>query len=147
MILDQLKKLNKQFPNFEIIASDIDPAALKIAKEGVYGEYPVHETPDIYLKTYFSKKDTAIGPKFILSNDIKKKVELIQEDITKGHQKNGKYDIIFCRNFFIYINQFAREKLLQTIESRLYDGGLLILGGSETLPLKNSNFKPNPLWG
>ncbi|MFX0008394.1 MAG: CheR family methyltransferase, partial [Candidatus Hermodarchaeota archaeon] len=141
MILDRLKKADKNFPDFEIIASDIDPAALKIAKEGVYGDYPVHETPDIYLKAYFSKEDTDFGPRFNLSEDIKSKVEFIQEDITKGHQKKGKYDIIFCRNFFIYINQFAREKLLQTIESRLYDGGLLILGGSETLPLKITNFK------
>ncbi len=141
MILEQMKKNNKNFPDFEIVASDIDPAALKVAKEGIYGEYPVHETPENYLKSYFSIQDTELGPKFILSKEIKDKVELIQEDIIKGHQKKGKYDFIFCRNFFIYINQFAREKLLQTLESRLYDGGLLILGGSERLPLKNSNFK------
>ncbi|MFX1438421.1 MAG: CheR family methyltransferase [Promethearchaeota archaeon] len=141
MILDQMKRNNENIGDFEIVASDIDPVALKVAKEGVYGEYPVHETPEIYLTTYFSKKDTDLGPKFILSDEIKNKVEFIQEDIIKGHQKKGKYDIIFCRNFFIYINQFAREKLLQTLESRLYDGGLLILGGSETLPLKTSNFK------
>ncbi|MFX0139858.1 MAG: CheR family methyltransferase [Candidatus Hodarchaeota archaeon] len=141
IILDRLKKDNKSFPNFEIVASDIDPRALKVAQEGIYGEYSVHDTPEIYLKTYFSKKDTELGPKFILSRDIKNKVEFIQEDIIKGHQKNLKYDIIFCRNFFIYINQFAREKLLRILESRLYDGGLLILGGSETLPHKNSSFK------
>ncbi|MFW9818730.1 MAG: CheR family methyltransferase [Candidatus Thorarchaeota archaeon] len=141
MILDQLQKNNKDISDFEIVASDIDPMALKIAKKGIYGEYAVHETPEIYLKTYFSKKETALGPKFIISNDIKNRVELIQEDITKGHLKNGKYDIIFCRNFFIYINQYAREKFIQILESRLYDGGLLVLGSSETLPPKNTNFK------
>jgi len=141
MILDQLKNKNKNFPDFEIIASDIDPAALKEAVEGIYGEYPVHETPELYLKSYFTKKDTDLGPKFTISEDIKKKVEFIQEDIIKGHKKNYKYDVIFCRNLFIYINQFAREKLLRILESRLFDGGLLILGGSETLPRKNSSFK------
>ncbi|MCK4380476.1 MAG: hypothetical protein KAW51_05000 [Candidatus Lokiarchaeota archaeon] len=141
MILDQLKNKNKNFPEFEIVASDIDPTALKEATEGIYGEYPVHETPELYLKSYFTKKDTELGPKFTISEDIKKKVEFIQEDIIKGHKKNFKYDVIFCRNLFIYINQFAREKLLSIIESRLFDGGLLILGGSETLPRKNSSFK------
>ena len=141
MILDRLKKDNKNLPNFEIVASDIDPRALKVAQDATYGDYSVHDTPEFYLKTYFSKKDTELGPKFILSRDIKNKVEFIQEDIIKGHQKNLKYDIIFCRNFFIYINQFAREKLLRILESRLYDGGLLILGGSETLPHKNSSFE------
>lgn len=142
MILDQLKKNNKDFPNFEIVASDIDPAALEVAKEGIYGEYSIHETPEIYLKNYFLKKETNLGPKFILSKEIKDKVELIQEDIIKGHQKTGKYDVVFCRNFFIYINQFAREKLLHMLESRLYDGGLLILGGSESIHPKNSVFVP-----
>lgn len=141
MILDQLKKKDNSFPEYEIVASDIDPAALRMAKKGIYGEYPVHEMTQIYLNTYFTKKDTEIGPKYILSNEIKDKVEFIQEDIIKGHIKNVKYDVIFCRNFFIYINQLAREKLLSTLESHLFDGGLLILGGSETLPHKGSIFK------
>ncbi|MEE9378441.1 MAG: CheR family methyltransferase [Candidatus Lokiarchaeia archaeon] len=141
MILDQLKNKNKKFPEFEIVASDIDPTALKEATEGIYGEYPVHETPELYLKSYFTKEDTELGPKFTISEDIKKKVEFIQEDIIKGHKKKYKYDVIFCRNLFIYINQFAREKLLNILDSHLFDGGLLILGGSETLPRKNSSFK------
>ncbi|MBA7621041.1 Chemoreceptor glutamine deamidase CheD [subsurface metagenome] len=141
IILDQLKNKNKNFPDFEIVASDIDPAALKEANEGIYGEYSVHDTPENYLTTYFSKEETDLGPKFILSKDIKKKVELIKEDIIKGHQKNYKYDVIFCRNLFIYINQFAREKLLRILESHLFDGGLLILGGSETLPRNSRGFE------
>ncbi|MFX1366080.1 MAG: CheR family methyltransferase [Promethearchaeota archaeon] len=142
MILDKLKKKDKYFPDFEIIGSDIDPAALRVAVKGIYGEYPVHEMPKFYLDTYFTKKDTELGPKYILSQEIKDNVEFIQEDIIKGHKKNYKYDVIFCRNFFIYINQFAREKLLTTLESHLYDGGLLILGGSETLPHKTNIFQP-----
>ena len=141
MILDQLKNKNKNFPDFEIVASDIDPAALKIANEGIYGEYSVHETPENYLTTYFSKEETVLGPRFILSKDIKKRVEIIKEDIIKGHQKNYKYDVIFCRNLFIYINQFAREKLLRILESHLFDGGLLVLGGSETLPRNTRSFE------
>ncbi|MFX1391047.1 MAG: CheR family methyltransferase [Promethearchaeota archaeon] len=141
IVLNEIKKKKNNGFDFEIIASDIDPTAIRTAKKGIYGEYSVHETPKEYLQNYFSKENTQIGPKFILEKEIKNKVEFIQEDIIKGHQKNIKYDIIFCRNFFIYINQYAREKLLRIIESRLYDGGLLILGGSETLPIKNSCFE------
>ncbi|MFX1568422.1 MAG: CheR family methyltransferase [Promethearchaeota archaeon] len=134
MILDQLKSKNKNFPDFHIVASDIDPSALNIARKGLYGEYAVHEIPHVYLEQYFTKKDTKLGSQFILNTSIKEKVEFIQEDIIKGHQNHQKYDVIFCRNFFIYINQFAREKLLRILESRLYDGGLLVLGGSESIP-------------
>lgn len=141
MILDQFRNLSNSFPDFEIKASDIDKNALKFAKEGIYGEYAVHETPKILLNTYFSKKDTELGPKYVINQKIRDKVRFFQEDIIKGDHTNEKYDVIFCRNFIIYINQYAREKLMRVLESRLRNGGLLILGGSETFSPKNTCFE------
>ena len=141
LLLDNLKKSNKNFPDFKIFASDIDTNALKIAKEGSYGEYAVHEMPEHYLNTYFSKKITELGPKYTLSNELKSKVEFIQEDIINGHRINNIYDVVFCRNFFIYINHAARENVLRNLDKRIHDGGLLVLGGSENIPRKNSVFK------
>ena len=88
MVLDQLKAKNKNFPDFHIVASDIDPSALNIARNGIYSEYAVHEIPDVYLEKYFSKRDTETGPKFILSKNIRDKVSFIQEDIIKCHQNH-----------------------------------------------------------
>ncbi|MHA2181283.1 MAG: CheR family methyltransferase, partial [Promethearchaeota archaeon] len=99
-----------------------------------------HETPKHYLNTYFSKKVTELGPKYTLSNEIKSKVEFIQEDIIRTHEKRNVYDVVFCRNFFIYINQSARENLLRNIDKRIHEGGLLILGGSENIRRENSTF-------
>ena len=141
MILDNLKKKELNFPDFKIVASDIDTNALKIAKEGIYGEYAVHEMPEHYLNTYFSKKITELGPKYTLCKDLKSKVEFIQEDIIKGHIKDNIYDVVFCRNFFIYINMSAREKLLRHLEKGIYEGGLLALGGSENIHRTNTTFK------
>jgi len=140
MILDNLKKKVSNFPDFKIFASDIDTNALKIAKEGIYGEYAVHEIPKHYLDTYFSKRVTELGPKYTLSQEIKGKVEFIKEDIIRGHQVDTVYDVIFCRNFFIYINHSARENLLRNLDRRIHGGGLLILGGSENIPRENSTF-------
>lgn len=143
MVLDQLTKKNRNFPDFKIYASDIDTNAIKIASEGIYGEYAVHDLPEHYLTTYFSKRITELGPTFSINSHIRKKVEFIQEDIIKGHHWNHKYDVIFCRNFFIYINQNARDNFLKIIENRLYERGLLVLGGSETIHRKNKKvFKP-----
>jgi chemotaxis methyl-accepting protein methylase len=140
MILDNLKKMDKNFPDFTIFASDIDTNALKIAKEGIYGEYAVHEMPKHYLNAYFTKKVTELGPKFTLCKSIKDKVEFIQEDIIRGHSRSNVYDVVFCRNFFIYINHMARENLLRNLDKRIFDGGLLVLGGSENIPRENSIF-------
>ncbi|MFW9894399.1 MAG: CheR family methyltransferase [Candidatus Thorarchaeota archaeon] len=140
MILDNLKKNDKNFPKFQIVASDIDKNALRIAEEGIYGEYAIHEMPSYYLKTYFSEKITDLGPKYTIKDEIKRKVEFVQEDIIHDHKRNNIYDVIFCRNFFIYINQIARNDLLRNLDKRIYDGGLLVLGGSENIPRGNSIF-------
>ncbi len=141
ILLNNLKKAGNNIPNFEIVASDIDKTAIGFAKRGIYSEYAIHETPKNYVTTYFSTKNTEIGPKYKINQNIKDKVNFFQEDIIKGHRNNKKFDIIFCRNFIIYINQFAREKLMRVLEARLKDGGLLILGGSETFSPQNTCFE------
>lgn len=141
ILLDQIRSLSKNFPDFEITASDIDKNALKLAKEGIYGEYAIHEMPKLLLETYFSKRNTELGPKYIIDKKIREKIKFLQEDIIKRHSNNEKYDVIFCRNFIIYINQFAREKLMNVLESHLLNGGLLILGGSETFAPKRTCFE------
>ncbi|MFX1393237.1 MAG: CheR family methyltransferase [Promethearchaeota archaeon] len=141
MIMEKLKKEIINFPNYEIVASDIDKTALDIAKTGIYGEYSVHEIPNYYETIHFIKQNTPIGLKFSVSNEIKEKVEFIEEDIIKGHKKNIKYDIIFCRNFFIYINKPSQEKLLRMLENHLVEGGILILGKTEMIMNSKSSFQ------
>ena len=133
ILLDKLKNRVINFPDYEIVASDIDSKAIEIAKAGIYGEYSLHETPKNYVQTYFKREESPHGPKFILNNNIKDKVELIQEDIIKGHNKKTKYDIILCRNFLIYVDRDSRERLFRLFENCLVDGGLLVLGKTETI--------------
>ena len=70
MMLDQFKNTINDFPEFKIVASDIDKNALEIAQKGIYGEYAIHETPKMLINTYFSKQDTELGPKYILDKKI-----------------------------------------------------------------------------
>jgi len=141
MLFDYLKKLHPTFSDFRITASDIDKTALKMARKGIYNDYSIHDVPENYLNTYFLKKNTQYGFQYEISKEIKDKVELIEEDVIEGHKKNVKYDIIFCRNLFIYIKHDARERLIKTLESHLLEGGLLILGGTETLTKVENNFR------
>jgi chemotaxis methyl-accepting protein methylase/chemotaxis receptor (MCP) glutamine deamidase CheD len=141
MLFDYYSQKYPNFPDYKITASDIDGKAIVKAKMGFYNEYAIHETPQYYLSTYFTRKNSPIGPEYVLSNRIKEKVEFIEEDLIKGHIKNKKYDIILCRNLLIYIKRNARENLLRTLESRLINGGLLILGMTESLFDIETNFR------
>jgi len=141
LILDKLNKQVKNFPDFKVNASDIDKRAINVAEQGKYSEFSLHNTPDEYNQ-YFKRIETPYGPEFKLDESLKKKVEFIEEDITISHKKKIKYDVVLCRNFMIYLNNNARNDLLRIIESKMSNGGLLILGLSESLLRVKSGFKP-----
>ncbi|MFX1275840.1 MAG: CheR family methyltransferase [Promethearchaeota archaeon] len=138
MMFDYLKKTCRGIPEIEIVASDIDINALKIAKKGSFGLYSVHDLPKIY-NSYFTQHKTKYGPQYELSDEIKEKVTFIQEDLTEGHQFNQKYDIIFCRNFLIYLNRHSQRKVLKTLSQHLIANGLLVIGKTEMIINSKSN--------
>lgn len=45
----------------------------------------------------------------------------------------GQADVIFCRNVMIYLDEGARRRIIETFYERLYPGGYLLLGHSESL--------------
>jgi chemotaxis protein methyltransferase CheR len=45
----------------------------------------------------------------------------------------GRADVIFCRNVIIYFDERARRHVIDTFYDRLYPGGYLLLGHSESL--------------
>jgi chemotaxis protein methyltransferase CheR len=141
MILDTLKKQILNFPNYRIVASDIDKEAINKAKIGIYNEDSMKDVSEFYENNYFTKKKEVLGCKYFINEDIKKKVEFIEEDATKTNYKPWKYDIIFCRYLLIYFNRSNRNEFLSTIEKRLTNGGLLILGKTETLFNSYLSFK------
>jgi chemotaxis methyl-accepting protein methylase/chemotaxis receptor (MCP) glutamine deamidase CheD len=136
MILEEKKKYKSDFPEYKIIASDINPRAIDNAIQGKYGKHALTETPNLYKRKYFTKVSSN-PPKYQISNEIRNKVEFINEDITLGHAKPHKYHLIFCRNFIIYINRTYRKMLLNNLESLLHDQGLLVLGKTETINSRN----------
>ncbi|MCK4286170.1 MAG: hypothetical protein KAX18_08200 [Candidatus Lokiarchaeota archaeon] len=141
MILNNLEKQIKSFPQYKIVASDIDKAAIDTAKIAVYNEDSVKETSKYFENRYFSKKRGHFGNKYVLTEDIKRKVDFFCEDITKGHKNGLKYDIILCRYLLIYFNKENREGFLKMLDRRLELGGLLILGKTETLFNAYNNFE------
>ncbi len=141
ILIEEIKKIYPRFPDYSIIASDIDKAALNIAKKGVYHDTSLQEIPNIYQKNYFNQKVGTYGVEYIIDDKIKSKVSFVEEDIIEKHKIEEQYDIIFCRNFFIYIDRQSREKLINILEKHLLEGGLLVLGKIETINDKGTQLK------
>lgn len=133
IMLDNFSQNTLNFPNYKIVASDIDKDTLELALRGIYNEESMKEVPNTYQTKYFKTLEHRFGLKYLIDEKIKNSVEFIREDITKGHQKSYKYDIIFCRYFLIYTDKELRDKFINILEDKLAYGGLLVLGKTETL--------------
>lgn len=137
ILFEELKNDKKNFPNYEIIGSDINPNAIKKARLGIYGEHALSEIPEKIKKKYFERLSES-SLKYKLIKKIRTKVRFINEDITLGHQKSQKYDIILCRNFIIYIDNIYRKELLKNLKMVLKEQGILILGKTEKIRQDNA---------
>jgi chemotaxis methyl-accepting protein methylase len=141
IIIDNLKKKIPQFPEFRIIASDIDENAIKRAKIGIYNEESTKNVSKYLENKYFVKKQEGFGFNYKLNEKIKEKIEIYNEDVMKKHQTSLIYDIIFCRYLLIYINRQERKRFLKNLVNRLNVGGLLFLGKTETILNSQNNLK------
>jgi chemotaxis protein methyltransferase CheR len=131
MIFDMLKKTHSHVPDVEIVATDIDGKVLDHARKGIFNIYSIHDLPEIYKNSYFTEIKTRLGPQYAISESIKNKVQFFEEDLTQGHSVQQKYDVVFCRNFLIYLNKESQKRVLKTIAHYLAPGGLLIIGKTE----------------
>ena len=120
--------------SFRIDAIDISTLAIKKAEKAIYGENSFRG-PDLeFRKQYF--EETLAGS--ILKSAIRKQVTFSKHNFLEIDPSSFdyRYDIIFCRNLLIYLEDSARGRLLRTLRRLLQDEGLLFVGHSEAgLPL------------
>lgn len=127
-----VKKLNIPY---EIIGTDIDPESVAHAKNGVYALKEVNTIPQMYLSAYWKKGTGPIKDFAAIQTAVKNKLRfeaLNLLEIEKWQEKN-KFDIIFCRNVFIYFSQENVRKIALSLVSRMDDKGLFVSGMSEPL--------------
>lgn len=124
MILAQFLPLE----SIRILATDIDETVLKKARKGVYGERELQELP-LHMKTkYFTYREGL----YYISEDIKNTVVFKKHDLLQDPFHNN-YDLIVCRNVFIYFTDVAKHALYEKMSQSLKKGGVLFVGSTEQI--------------
>ncbi len=120
---------------FEILGTDIDPESVAVARNGVYKAKEIHEVPLEYLGNHWAKGTGEIADFVKARNSIKSSCRF--EVLNLGDlNKSGpaqKFDLIFCRNVFIYFTSETVANVTSEMLKRLSPHGRLYLGISETL--------------
>lgn len=127
--------LKKHQIPYEILATDIDQQSVNYAKNGVYPIKEINTIPHLYLEGSWKKGTGDIKDYSAAHSKIRERIKfdavnLFEMDAYIGNQK---FDIIFCRNVFIYFSEENVEKVAHNLMRHLNDSGLLISGMSENL--------------
>ena len=124
----------------ELLASDIDTAALAAARTGIYTARALHRLPRDVVQRYFSKLD---ADRFRLSNTIRQAVNFSQVNASDPHamQPFAEIDVIFCRNMLIYFDDRSRQGTVDAFYESLCEGGFVCVGHSESMSRISSLFR------
>lgn len=114
-----------------VYGSDISRRCVVAARRGIYAAGAFRVTPPDIKRTYFVERHDGVH----VAEHIREKchfgqVNLLLEDRTRVL---GRADAIFCRNVLIYFDTHARRRVIDMFQERLYAGGVLLLGHSESL--------------
>jgi chemotaxis protein methyltransferase CheR len=130
--------------NIDIMASDFDLDALKLARQGVYRHRSFRSAPPDLLEKYFQPLDNGY---YHISPAIIDRVRFFYLNLMDAAQAApaASLDLILCRNAFIYFSTESTQAVTQQFFDLLRPGGLLILGASESLIKIDTDFKLDQL--
>ncbi|WP_121822752.1 CheR family methyltransferase [Halostella salina] len=120
--------------SLSVLATDINDAALDAAREGVYESSQTVDIDDqlSYLSNYHRFIDRS-GDTFAVRDSVKDRVAFEHHDLINDDPKDG-FDLVVCRNLFIYIDGEYKRPILRTLAESLRADGYLVIGKAETIP-------------
>ena len=135
MLIDEVLKQIDPKMRFTIMGSDIDPHSVKIAQNGVYKWDEVKKMPTHYIKNHCSRgtgeiKDFVKIKKGLRENCSFKTINLLH---FSKEIPNTKFDLIICRNVFIYFTNAQIQSITRKMMKHLHPHGFLITGLSENI--------------
>jgi two-component system, chemotaxis family, CheB/CheR fusion protein len=112
----------------EIIGTDMNTAALRVARRGLYpGRVDLAISRERLTRYFISE---ASG--YRVAPTVRNLVDFCKHDIARPF-KPREYDLVSCRNLLIYLRADAQRQILCNVHSGLRAGGWLLLGNSETV--------------
>ncbi|MBS1717005.1 MAG: protein-glutamate O-methyltransferase CheR [Armatimonadetes bacterium] len=113
----------------KIIGTDIDEAALAMAREGAFTDSDMRAVPADVRYKYFSRSDDG---KWIAGDAIRKNIEFRKGNLLRDRYDND-YDLILCRNVVIYFTDETKKTLFNKFFHALKPGGILFVGSTERI--------------
>jgi len=120
---------------YQILGTDVDEQSVVLAQNGVYVRDEIKEVPMAYLGNHWARGQGEISHFVKAKKSLRESCSFqVFNLLEMEHKTFGQlFDIIFCRNVFIYFSPEQVEKLAKGFMQKLTAAGHLFVGISESL--------------
>jgi two-component system, chemotaxis family, CheB/CheR fusion protein len=128
ILLHEHKARMRAPPNIQVFATDIDEAAVAVAR---LGRYPAPLLKDISrerIEHFFSRSDGSC----VVSKTIRDLCTFSAHSVIRD-PPFSRMDMISCRNLLIYLDTELQGRVIPAFHYSLMRDGILLLGGSEAV--------------
>jgi two-component system CheB/CheR fusion protein len=136
LCIERLQAARKSCP-LQVFASDLDDAALEVARAGLYPESIAADVSPERLQRFFVKEEHA----YRVSRELRESVTLAHQNLLTD-PPFSRLDLVSCRNLLMYLESGVQEKILTLLHFSLAERGYLFLGSAETIGEHEDLFEP-----
>ncbi|MFL5305863.1 MAG: PAS domain S-box protein [Polyangia bacterium] len=137
MLFREFAERHAACPSVTIFATDVDPAAVDIARHGVYADSVAQQLSPEQLRRFFVR---APGGTYRVCDELRDMCTFAVHDILRA-PPFSRMDLISCRNLFIYFDVAIQKRLTPLLHYALAPEGFLLLGPAEGLSSSSELFR------
>ncbi|MEK1930521.1 MAG: protein-glutamate O-methyltransferase CheR [Pararhizobium sp.] len=117
--------------DFRILATDIDPKILALARAGAYDATALETVSPAIRKQWFSEIAVNGRQKWQVDDRVKRLITFNELNLMAQWPFKGQFDVIFSRNVVIYFDEPTQMKIWSRFAGMLTPKGHLYIGHSE----------------
>lgn len=117
--------------DFKILATDIDPKILALARAGAYDDSAVETVSPAMRKQWFNENPANPRRRWQVDDKLKRLITFNELNLLGNWPFKGPFDVIFCRNVVIYFDEPTQIRIWSRFAEHLPVGGHLYIGHSE----------------
>jgi chemotaxis protein methyltransferase CheR len=116
-----------------VLATDLDRQCLDKARAGMYSINDLEKVPADVCNRWFLRGRGSNEKHVRVKDSVKEFIDFKPLNLIGNWPMKGPFDIIFCRNVFIYFDKPQQQKIVEKFAGLQYPGAYLFIGHSETL--------------
>lgn len=133
-----------KIPPLDLIATDVNPEYIRMARESIYDYRSLRELPAVFVEKYFSKIPSE--NRYKLHSHLKEMVTFKQHNFMEESPPSKEFHLIFARNNLLtYYHRSQNNVALLRIIKTLKPGGIFVVGSRENIPADFFELEHHPV--